>query len=233
MLVIFPFEVDFYNQYGIEAVYVGHPLVDRYFRFINPKKTNPDSERILGILPGSRKQELEKLLPDMIDTAQILIRKNIIDRAVIARVDTVSLSTYKQYIKNDTCIEIFQGEMVDFYNQLDAAIVTSGTATLETSYFRVPMIIVYRVGFLTWILGKCMVKLDRIGLANIVAEKEIAVELIQRNFKPDRAAGLIEELLDPLKNAEVREKMNIISDRLGHPGASIRAAQLILKKGKE
>ena len=234
MLVVFPFEVEFYKKFDIDAKYVGHPLVDRYFHFVNPKNTTATEDKVLGILPGSRKQELEKLLPDMLECARILYVKKQIKKAIVARVENIPLSVYKKFIKNnDEYIEIYQGEMADFYNRLDAAIVSSGTATLETGYFQVPMVIVYRVNLLTWFLARLMVKLNRIGLVNIVAEKEIAVELIQNNFKPVQAAEIIEKLLDEKNNASMREKMHIIRDKLGMPGASIRAAQMILRKGKE
>jgi lipid-A-disaccharide synthase len=232
MLVVFPFEFDFYQQYGIRAEYVGHPIVDRYYHSVNPKRMGLNDEKILGILPGSRRQEIEQLLPNMIASATILHNNNKIKKAMIARVNHIPLSIYTKFIKNKFWIEIFEGEIADFYNQLDAALVASGTATLETGYFQVPMVIVYRVHFLTWLLARLMIKLDRIGLANIVAGKEIAVELIQNDFKPGKAARLIENLLDREINMKVRKDLHVIREKLGIPGASIRAAQLILMKEK-
>jgi lipid-A-disaccharide synthase len=230
MLVVFPFEIDFYRQFGIEAEYVGHPIVDRYYHSVKPKRIGLNDDKILGILPGSRIQEIEKLLPDMVSSALILYKAKKIKKAIIARVNHIPLSIYTRYIKDNFWIEIYQGEMEHFYNQLDAALVASGTATLEVGYFQIPMVIVYRVNFLTWLFARLIIKLDRIGLANIVAKKEIAVELIQNNFKPVKAARLIENLLDNKRNEEIRKEMHIIRENLGLPGASIRAAQVILNK---
>ena len=230
MLVVFPFEVGFYHQFGIVAEYVGHPIVDHYYHGVHPKSIRSDDEKIIGILPGSRIQEIEQLLPDMVASALILYNKRKIKKAVIARVKHIPISVYTKYIGNNLWIEIYQGDMDHFYNQLDAALVASGTATLETGYFQVPMVIVYRVTFLTWLFARVMIKLKKIGLVNIVAGKELAAELIQRKFKPLKAARLLEDLLDNKKNEEIRKEMSVIREKLGVPGASIRAAQLILNK---
>ncbi len=227
MLVIFPFEKDFYEEYGIRAAYVGHPLVDIFFDAVSPKKTE-EKEKVLGLLPGSRRQELEKLLPDMVRTAKCLKTSGQIDKAVILKVSTIPIEEYQKYILNDSYIRIHETRPADFYNMLDVALVSSGTATLETAYFQVPMVIVYRVGALTWFFGRLLVKLDAIGLANIVAGEPMAMELLQKDFNPQRAESELRQLLDPERNAEVRQQLAIIKEKLGAPGASRRAAELIV-----
>jgi lipid-A-disaccharide synthase len=228
MLVVFPFEVDFYHKYGIEAIYVGHPLVDSHFGQVQPKEYN-SYDRVLGLLPGSRRQELDKLLPDMISTAEILHNDNKLDRVLIARVNNIPRSEYDKYLQGKDYIEIYEGAIDQFYNQLDAALVSSGTATLETAYFQVPLVIVYRVGKITWQLGKRLVKLEGIGLANIVAGKTIAKELLQNDFTPENAVREISGLLNQQENEEKRMELKIISQKLGQPGASDRAADYIIK----
>ena len=173
MLVIFPFEQTFYKDYGINAEYVGHPLADRHFDHVHPKSMLK-GKSILGLLPGSRIQELEKLLPDMIGAAQQLIKQGVVEKAVILTVPTIAESIYENYIGEAEAIDLSDTTAADYFNNLDAAIVSSGTATLETAYFQVPLLIVYRVSALTWYLGKLFVKLKMIGLANIVAGKPIA-----------------------------------------------------------
>jgi lipid-A-disaccharide synthase len=228
MLVLFRFEVDFYKQYHFEAEYVGHPLVDIHHNQVCPKKTEGDNKAVLGLLPGSREQELRKLLPDMIKTAKILWEEGDIQHALIARVENIPLQVYQQYQKDKKYIKISNVDTSNFYNQIDAALVSSGTATLETAYFLVPMVIVYRVNILTWVLGKILVKIKYIGLANIVAEDHVADELLQSDFKPKVAAAKLKQILAPTENEKKRGKLRIVQKKLGKPGASNRAAKIII-----
>ena len=227
MLVIFPFEKDFYNDYGIEAEYVGHPIADNHFDHVDPKMTRTN-DVTLGLLPGSRHQELENLLPDMIKTARLLKDSAKIERALLLKVDTISPDEYKKHIGENSFIQIHTSTPESFYNQLDIALVSSGTATLETGYFRVPMVIVYRVNPLTWFFARLLVKVDVVGLVNIVAGEKIAEELLQNEFQPEKAKIELERLLDSKVNTEVREKLAIIKEKLGAPGAAKRAATIII-----
>ncbi len=227
LLVIFPFEREFYAKYGIRADYVGHPLADSHYDDVIPKMMT-ESNKVLGLLPGSRLQELDKILPDMIRTAKILKSSGIIEKSVILKVHTIPAEIYQSYIGDESYIHLYDSTSAAFYNQLDAALVSSGTATLETAYFQVPLVIVYRASQLTWTLGSLFVKLDTIGLANIVAGKPIAMELLQRNFQPEKASIELERLLDPRTNTGIRNDLKIIREKLGPPGASDRAAKLII-----
>jgi len=226
MLVIFPFEKEFYKDYGIESDYVGHPIADNHFDHVDPKVTQKN-DLTLGLLPGSRHQELENLLPDMIKTARLLKDSGKIDHALLLKVDTISPDEYKKYIGENSFIELHRSTPESFYNQLDTALVSSGTATLETGYFRVPMVIVYRVSPLTWFFGSRLVKVDVVGLANIVAGEKIAEEMLQNAFQPDKAKNELERLLDPEVNKNVRAKLAIIKEKLGMPGTANRAAKII------
>jgi lipid-A-disaccharide synthase len=228
MLVLFPFEVEFYARYGLQADYVGHPLVDTYYNQVRPKGFNPAGEIVLGLLPGSRMQELSNLLINMIATSRLLHQKKLIDRVLIAGVNHIPDSVYNQYIGEENYIKLYRGDMDGFYNQLDAALVSSGTATLETAYFRVPMIIVYKVNRLTWFLGKMLVRLKFIGLANIVAGEKVADELLQDDFQVHKAAILLAGFFQQPVNDKIREKLKIIEEKLGPAGASLRAAKKIL-----
>jgi lipid-A-disaccharide synthase len=227
MLVLFPFEIEFYARHGVRAEYVGHPLVDICQNHVEPKIFNPSGEKVLGLLPGSRMQELQKLLPDMVATCNILLQKKLIDRVLIACVDHIPDQVYTRYLGREKYFVLYRGNLKEFYNQLDGALVSSGTATLETAYFRVPMIIIYRVHRLTWFLGKLLVKLERIGLANIVAQEKVADELLQDDFQPEKAAVLLAGLLQKSSNDMMREKLKVISEKLGNPGSSRLAAEKI------
>ncbi len=229
MLVLFPFEKTFYAQYGIQAEYVGHPLVDKHFSHLPKqfKEVKAGSE-ILGVLPGSRRNEIKALLPKMLKTAALLQQQKQIQKALVLKVPHLPRSLYQNILNElGTQAEIVEEPMYRFLPRLDAALVTSGTATLETAYFAVPMVIVYHVNALTYWLGRMLVKVDHIGLANIVAEEEVAPELIQNDFTPQRAATLLKEMLNPQKNKSVREKLLVVRKKLGEPGASRRAAQII------
>ena len=189
---------------------------------------NPAGEIILGLLPGSRMQELSNLLVTMIATGRLLHQKKLIDHVLIAGVNHIPDSVYNQYIGEEDYIKLYRGNMDGFYNRLDAALVSSGTATLETAYFRVPMIIVYKVHRLTWYLGKMLVRLKFIGLANIVAGEKVADELLQDDFQVHKAAILLAGFFQQPVNDKMREKLKIVAEKLGPPGASLLAAKKVL-----
>jgi lipid-A-disaccharide synthase len=174
-------------------------------------------------------QELSNLLGKMIASGRILYQKKLINGVLIAAVNHIPDAVYNQYIGEESYIRLYRGNMDTFYNQLDVALVSSGTATLETAYFRVPMIIVYKVHWLTWFLGKMLVQLKFIGLANIVAGEKVADELLQDDFQAGKAAVLLAGLLQQTTNEVVREKLKLVEQKLGAPGASDQAARMIMK----
>lgn len=227
MLVIFPFEKDFYAKYAIRSEYVGHPLADSHYNDVNPKTMTGD-KIILGLLPGSRIQEIDKLLPDMVRTAKILKSSGKISDALILKVNSISEHVYQSYLGDESYIHLYDSSSAEFYNQIDAALVSSGTATLETAYFQVPLVIVYRVSQLTWVIANLFVNLDIVGLPNIVADKKIALELLQNSFQPETASPELERLLEPETNSRIRNELKIIREKIGPPGASDRAAKLII-----
>ncbi len=231
MLVLFPFEKTFYEQHGVKAIHVGHPLVDRHFPFLPEaiKKVQPGNIT-LGLLPGSRQNEIQQLLPRMVQTAKRLVNENKVQRVLIARVPHLAESFYRSFLgQTPVSFHLVQMPMEKLLPQLDAAIVASGTATLEAAYYAVPMIIVYHVNTLTFWLGRLLIKLKHIGLANIVAEQEIAPELIQNDFNVEKAVHLLDKMLNPQVNEQLRQRMLIIRQKLGKPGASRRAAEQILQ----
>ena len=229
MLVLFPFEKAFYEQHGIQAEYVGHPLVDKHHAHLPAEfKALQPGKEVLGLLPGSRQNEVKTLLPKMLETAYLLKKEKRIQKVRLLKVAHLSREIYQDILGAwDFDVEMNEEPMHTFLPTLDAALVASGTATLETAYFAVPMVIVYHVNALTYWLGRLLVKVKHIGLANIVAEEEIAPELIQNDFTPQRAAELLRDFLNPEKNLATREKMLIVRQKLGEPGASQRAAESI------
>ncbi len=231
MLVLFPFEQEFYRRHGIEAHYVGHPLVDHHHRFLPETLKTIDPQNVtLGLLPGSRINEINSLLPRMLQTARILKRRGIIHRAEIVRAEHIEEDLIHNLLQpGDEFLSVVQRSLHEALPAYDAVIVASGTATLECAYFAVPMLIVYRVHALTFWLAKRLVKIKYIGLANIVAEKEVAKELIQSDFTAERAAGFLKEILQPETNRLLRADLLDVREKLGAPGASRRAAGHILR----
>jgi len=231
MIVLFPFEKKFYESNDIEAEYVGHPLVDRHFSRLPEKQRELNPENVvLGLLPGSRKQEIESLLPKMIETARHLQNEKLILRTEIVKVPGISGDFYGSYLDEDkSFISIKEKPLYELLPGFDAVIVASGTATLETGYYGVPMVIVYHVNPITYWLGRFLIKVPFIGLVNIVAEKQVAIELIQDDFTVRKAVANTKTLIAPDNNKAIRDELKIIRRKLGDPGASLRAAELIQK----
>ncbi len=230
MLVLFPFEKTFYEAHGIRAEYVGHPLVDHHAEHL-PVQTKPfnTEQVVLGLLPGSRKQEVAALWPVMLNTARKLYSQGRVSQVKIVKAAHVPAEMYRQEMTDeDAFMELTEEPLQRVLPQLDVALVASGTATLEVGYFGVPMVIVYRVQALTYWLAKWLVKIKYIGLVNIVAETEVAKELIQQEFTADKAAVEINKLLEPAVHKQTRKELAIIREKLGAPGASRRAANVIM-----
>jgi lipid-A-disaccharide synthase len=232
MLVVFPFEVDMYNSEGIDVEFVGHPLLEVLTEPQDRKsfcmRYGLDAEKpIVGLMPGSRRQELERIFPAMLGASRIL-QKNFGAQPVVALAPTIDLDYVQSFLHDDFPISLVRFATYDVMGNSDVALVTSGTATLETACFKTPMVVVYKTSFLTYIIGRLLVKVSNIGLVNIVAGKRIVPELIQSRATPDRMAR---EAAKILHDGQLRQKMvqelGIIRERLGTVGASKRVADAI------
>ena len=231
MLVLFPFEKTFYEQHGIPAEYVGHPLVDHHFEHLPPNGKPFEADKaVLGLLPGSRKQEVVSLLPRMLQVARNLHAQGRVKQVHILKAPHLPEKMYRgQMTENDAFIELKEEAIHRFLPGIDVALVASGTATLEVGYFGIPMVIVYQVQALTFWLASKLVKIKHIGLVNIVAETEVAKELIQHSFTVESAVHEITALLEPQTHEQVHKKLSLIREKLGEPGASQRAARAIVE----
>jgi lipid-A-disaccharide synthase len=216
MLVILGFEKDFYAKYGVAAEFVGHPLLDSV-KTLRPrdeflKEHGLDTlKKTVAILPGSRRGEVERNLPVMAEAAEIIKEK---------------LGSGVQFV-----VAKFGGEynIYDCMNAADLVLVASGTATLETTILEKPMIIVYRVSFLTWLFGKLLVRIPHIGLVNIVAGEKIVPEFVGFRIDPQKIADeAISILLSPARSEGMKTHLAAIKGKLGEPGASKRAAEIIM-----
>ncbi len=235
MAVILPFEVDTYAAKGFVVDYVGHPLLDlvkpSYSKQESRKMFNLDeSKTTIGLLPGSRQSEVIKLLPEMLRAAEILAQKIQNLQFILPLADTLEEKTVGDIVSGFTIkVKVISGQTYDAVSCCDLAIVASGTATLETALLGVPMIIIYKISPLSYFIGKLVVNVKNIGLANIIAGKTVVPELIQGKAN---AQSIAAEAVAILKSVErKKEMMNELAEiraKLGKPGAAIRAAQLAL-----
>ena len=233
MAVIFPFEVDFYARYGYTVDYVGHPLQESVKTELTGSEARQmfglsDSRTTIGLLPGSRTSEITRLLPVMMQAAQRISRKIPDVQFILPLADTLEEKSVTNIIAaSGLPVRIVPGQTYDVLACCDLAIVTSGTATLETGLMGVPMIIIYRMSFFTALIGKLFVNPKYIGLVNIIAGKSVAPELIQFNATGQRIADeAISILLNHQRRQEVIAQLADIRARLGQPGAARRAAQI-------
>jgi len=235
MVVLFEFEEKFYAKNGIKVFWAGHPLLDtvkpalKKEEFADKLGISP-SEKIIALLPGSRKQEIKIILPIMLKTASII--KKTIPQAQFVVAKAANLdpalyeSLYKEYKLN---LKIIEGKTYDCLNSADVSLVCSGTATLEAAIITKPYLIVYKTNFLNYLLYRPQIKVPYIGMVNIVAGKRIVPEFIQFGANPKKISDSILKLLQNQEYAcQLTQNLLAVKNSLGEPGASARAAKLIL-----
>jgi lipid-A-disaccharide synthase len=235
MYVILPFEKEFYEKYQYEVDFVGHPLLDAIrdepgIEQDLKKDLGLGPEPVIAILPGSRKQEIRTMLPVMLQ----MVKKYPGHQFVVAAAPSQDESLYNNLIGNRK-VKVIPSRMHDILRVSTAAMVTSGTATLETALFRVPEVVCYKGGWLSYYIARWLIRdIQYISLVNLIMDREVVTELIQGNFT---AKTLHHELARILEDGPVRTK--ILSDldelrtRLGGPGASKTAAELMFNRLKE
>ncbi|TAH30597.1 MAG: lipid-A-disaccharide synthase [Cytophagales bacterium] len=227
MLVILPFEEKFYRQYDCKVKYVGNPLLDEL------KKFEPDNhfiekhqlrgKKIIALLPGSRKQEIKHNLPVMLETAQYFPDSQF----VVAGVS--NLSTYINTITEKyPSIKIVTDETYQLLSIAEGAIVASGTATLETGFFQVPQVVIYKMSKITFEIAHRIVKLPYVSLLNWVAEKIIVPELLQFYATPSNIANYLAPLLKGnTQHDQIKKDYEQLLEKMGKAGASQKAAESI------
>jgi len=229
MLVAFPFEVDIYKKAGVDSVFVGHPILDGITESKRGdiKGYNLDPERpVIALLPGSRKREIEVHLPIMLKTLDIL-KPDV--QAIIPVAPSVDFPMVSKMVRGKD-ITLTKGDVWEVLSIADAAIITSGTATLQAAIKGVPMVIIYKVSPPTYLLGKILVKTKNIGIVNIISGREIVPELIQSDARPEGIADIIKRILDdPSYRDGMKRDLLDVKEKLGGPGASDRAAQEIIR----
>jgi lipid-A-disaccharide synthase len=225
MLLILPFEKEIYDRADLKNQFVGHYLLDDIPPEYIKAPYNIESH-LISLLPGSRPQEIEKMLPVLLDTARLL-HKDKKYRFVVAAVE--GNFDYKKYLNDiDFPIEIQKGKTRELVAQSRLVITSSGTATLETGIIGRPMVVIYRTGTITYLIARSVVKLDMIALINISAGRKIVAELIQSDASPSKIADEALKILDnPQAALNIVSQLNQVTDNLGGPGAGKRAAQAV------
>jgi lipid-A-disaccharide synthase len=233
MAVILPFEVDFYAARGFTAHYVGHPLRDTVKTEFSPSQARlhfglSEKKTTIGLLPGSRTSEITKLLPEMASAAKIISQKITDAQYILPLADTLEETLVAGILDaSGLNVKIVPGRTYDVLACCDLAIVTSGTATLETGLMGVPMIVIYKVSFFSELIGRMIIRPQHIGMVNIIAGKTVAPELIQQDANgPHIASEALAILLDDERRCNITRDLNDIRAKLGEPGAAGRAAQM-------
>lgn len=236
MAVIFPFETAYYEAENVPVSYVGHPSIDkvypRYTKHEDLERFGLDGERpVIGLMPGSRKQEIERLLPVMLDAAAIMLSHVPGTQFILPQAQSVSDELLWSYLdRSELAIKVIKNETYDAVQCCTAIMTSSGTATLEIALLQVPMVIVYKLSELTYWLGRLLVKTPFIGLPNIVAGKSIVKELIQHQASAIHIADEIVKLLsDRAYYDAVKSDLIAIKNTLGSGEGSKNMAILALE----
>lgn len=242
LLAILPFEKDWYAARGISHVeYVGNPLAREVVstmtkeQFCTEHDLDPNKP-IVALLGGSRHKEIVRILPVMLETAELMARKNpeiqfvnaLAPNRNFAEVEAAKEKVFKNSNHLKANITTVHDETREALNAADAAAVTSGTATLETGIIGTPLAIVYKTSVLNYKMLRPLINVSHFGLINLIAQQRLAKELIQDDFTPENLAEELFRLLEPENNRTMRENLRRVSDTLGHGGAALRAAGHIL-----
>lgn len=235
MAVVFPFEVELYERAGAPVEFVGHPLLEvaraQYGKpeFCRHAGLDP-SRPVLGLLPGSRWQEVSRLLPPMAATLREIRRAMPEAQGVLGLAPTIRRERIDALMPEDTPIPVVEGLTYDVIKHADLLFVASGTATLESACMGTPLFVLYKMARLSWWIGRRVVRIPDIGLVNVVAGRRIAPEFLQDDVTPEvLAPAAIALLRDPDRLARMREDLGGVRERLGAPGASDRVAAMAVE----
>ncbi|MDA8125527.1 MAG: lipid-A-disaccharide synthase [Deltaproteobacteria bacterium] len=233
MAVILPFEAEFYRNSGVDVTFVGHPLLDEV------KKKYPRSEALkrfglkeeavtVAILPGSRQSEVAKLLPAMLGACRILTEKISPLQFVLPLAGTLNPEFVRDILRQFPLrINVIGEEIYDVIAVADAAMVASGTATLETALLETPMVVLYKVSGLSYAVGRRCIRVDHISLVNLIAGRAVVPELIQDEANPERIAAEIRDMIGRQgRTREMKAALAELRGKLGTPGAAQRTARI-------
>ena len=236
MAVIFPFETKYYEAENVPVRYVGHPSVDK----VHPQRAKSEDlalfdlnpqQPIVGLLPGSRMNEIKRMLPVMLQAAEKIAAENPLVQFILPQADSISDELLNSYLNLAVIkIQVIKNQPYDVMQCCDAIMTTSGTATLEIALLNIPMVIAYKLSPLTYLLGRLLVNIAFIGLPNIIAGKKVVTELIQHEATLENLAKEINNLLNnsDYKNT-MQTELQQVQQQLGKGGGSMNMAALVLE----
>ena len=231
MLVILPFENEFYQKWNYKVEYIGHPLVQVVDNAIDQEQTNPvevspiNQHNVIALLPGSREQEIAKKLPVMLETSKAFPQYHFI----IAKAPSLPDEFYDKFIAGYPQVRSVRNRTYQLLMQAKAALVTSGTATLETALFGVPQVVCYKGSPVSYQIAKRLVKIKYISLVNLIMDKEVVKELIQEDLTVDNATKELRDILEnPQRKFQIQQDYAALKKLLSQGGqASTNAAKSI------
>jgi lipid-A-disaccharide synthase len=230
MLVILPFEHEFYQKHGMQVDFVGHPLLDALAN--TPVSDDswrkqhgiPEGKRLIALLPGSRKQEIETMLPIMLKATKGMQNAHFL----LAAAPSQPLEFYQGLIQDRNDLSLLQGATYTILSSADAALVTSGTATLETALFGVPQVVCYKGNRISYWIARRLIKIRFISLVNLIMDREVVRELIQDELTPANLRRELDRLFEVDYRNNIKKVYSELKDKLGGSGASDKSAKLII-----
>ncbi|MCF8247747.1 MAG: lipid-A-disaccharide synthase [Saprospiraceae bacterium] len=227
MFVIFPFEADFYKKHGVEVSFIGHPLaavVERHeaAKDFHSKNKLTEGKPIVALLPGSRRQEVARMLATMLEVSTFFPDYQF----VVAKAPSLELAFYETYLADFPSVKLVEHQTYDLLENAHAALVTSGTATLETALFKVPQVVCYKAGGVSYHLARWLVNKDLkfISIVNLIAGNSVVEELIQNEFTVEKTAISLRKILEEKGRFEVLEGYQAMRKLLGPSDCAERAA---------
>jgi len=223
MIVILPFEEDFFREHGVPVTHAGHPLIDELAGVERGDRPPGDPLKV-ALLPGSRRGEVAALLPAMLDAVALLPNCD----AYVIQAPTIAAKELASIMRSRGTFVRIVPHGAQAIADADVALSSSGTATLECAVIGTPVVVMYRLTAATHWLARRLVKLQHFGLINIIAGRDVVPELIQHDVNGARIAAEVRRLAEPGEHARVREALGVVKRKLGGPGASRRAAEAIM-----
>ncbi len=234
MAVILPFEQRFYQDHHVPVTYVGHPLMDANLPAANPVLNAATKDQtVIGLVPGSRENEIVRHLPVMLDAVEILKKKLKHVRSIISHAPSVERQQIQSAIEQHPLraeIEVVSDGVEKVFERSDVIVAASGTVTLQAAIHGMPMVIIYKVSPISFWLGRALVRVPSIGLVNLVAGERLVPELVQHEASAENIASALELMLsDASQLNHLKRRLFALRDVLGGGGASERVADLALE----
>ena len=233
MAVILPFEQQFYVENDVPATFVGHPLLDTPLPSVEKAlMAGKEGKTTIGLVPGSREKEIARHLPVMLDTADILKDRLKHATFIISHARSVERKQLEAIVAGHPCrmnVEIISGGIETVFERSDVLVAASGTVTLQAAIHGAPMVIIYKVSPLSFLLGRALVRVPFIGLANLVAGRKLVPEFVQNDANAENIASALQDMLsDRNQLAELKKQLVDLRDVMGGGGASERVADLAI-----